>query len=228
VTITNPDGQQATGGGLLTVAAPATSTVGGNINTCSGSQTTILAALTGAGPWNLTWSDGVMQNGVPSSPAIRTVSPSQTTSYSVSTVSDACGTGTASGTTTVTVDPTAECGSFFTVTPCRLADTRAGQGPALAANSTRSFPVGGLCTIPADAKAVAVIVATIDQTTPGNVRLFPAGGVAPLASTLNFVANQVRTNNAIIPLGTSGQISVLTTMSTGSTHFILDVNGYIQ
>jgi N-acetylneuraminic acid mutarotase len=36
--------------------------------------------------------------------------------------------------------------SFFTLTPCRLVDTRNADGPALAPNSTRSFSVtGGVC-----------------------------------------------------------------------------------
>src|SRR5262245_26862379 len=53
--------------------------------------------------------------------------------------------------------------SFFTVDPCRVADTRSPDGPsggpALPANSSRSFPVTGLCGIPTTAKAVAINLA---------------------------------------------------------------------
>ena len=50
--------------------------------------------------------------------------------------------------------------SFFTVTPCRVVDTRwaAGPlgGPALPANTDREFVVTGRCGIPAGAQAVSV------------------------------------------------------------------------
>jgi len=228
VTITNPDGQQATGNNLLSVVGQATSTVAGSTTICTGASTTVQATLTGAGPWDLTWSDGFVQNGVTSSPAIHTVSPSVNTTYSVTAVSDACGAGTASGTTTVNIDSSADCGGFFSVTPCRLVDTRAAQAPALDANSTRSFDVGGQCGIPSDAKAVTVVLAAVDETNAGNLRLFPAGGIKPFVSTINFVANQSRANNAIVPLGTSGQISVFCGMSAGTTQFVLDVTGYFR
>jgi hypothetical protein len=47
-------------------------------------------------------------------------------------------------------------------------------------------------------------------------------------STINFTPNQVRTNNAMVPLGSSGRISVQCTMPAGSTHFVLDVTGYFK
>jgi len=43
--------------------------------------------------------------------------------------------------------------------------------------------------------------------------------------------NKVRANNAVIPLGTGGQIGVTCDMpagSTGRTHLVLDVAGYFQ
>jgi hypothetical protein len=55
--------------------------------------------------------------------------------------------------------------------------------------------------------------------------------VPPTASTINFAANHVRANNAIIPLGSAGQVGVRCDMppgSTGSTHFLMDVFGYFK
>ena len=125
--------------------------------------------------------------------------------------------------------------SFFTLTPCRLADTRnpAGPsgGPALAANRARNFPASGRCGIPPDAKAIAVIVTTVSQTDFGDLRLYPAAAAPPVASTINFAANHVRANNALIPLGSAGQVAVLCDMppgSTGTTHFLMDVFGYFK
>jgi fibronectin type 3 domain-containing protein len=80
-----------------------TATVSGDAAICAGSSTLISAALTGSGPWNLTWSDGVMQNGVVSSPATRTVSPAVSTTYTVTAVSNSGCSGTASGSAVVTV-----------------------------------------------------------------------------------------------------------------------------
>jgi len=211
------------------VTAPPTATVSGDTTICQGASTTVQAALTGLGPWNLTWSPDNLMQSPSSSPAIRTVTPAQTTTYQVSAVSNAvCGSGTSSGSATVTIDGGVDCGSFVTVTPCRLVDTRSGQGPALAANTTRSFDVRGLCGVPLDAKAVAITLAAVDETNVGNLRLYPAGAVAPFASTINFIPSTVRTNNAIIPLGSSGQISVLCTMTSGSTNFVMDVTGYFK
>ena len=122
--------------------------------------------------------------------------------------------------------------SLFTVTPCRVADTREAPGPsggpALAANSVRAFPVSGLCQIPASAKAVAVNLAVFLPSNDGDLRVYPSGGTAPLASTINFRPGIVRANNAIVALGTAGQISVQCDMPSGQTHFFFDVYGYFQ
>ncbi len=125
--------------------------------------------------------------------------------------------------------------AFFTVTPCRLVDTRnppgPSGGPALSANSGRTFPVSGLCSIPGTAKAVALILVAVAPSDSGDIRLYPAGGAAPLTSAINFRLGLTRANNAVIPLGTGGQISAFCDMpvgSTGSTHFVIDAYGYFQ
>lgn len=85
--------------------APATATVSGDATICFGASATIQAALTGAPPWSVTWSDGVVQSNVPASPATRLVSPTATTTYTVTAVADANGPGTASGSAQVVVSP---------------------------------------------------------------------------------------------------------------------------
>jgi len=126
-------------------------------------------------------------------------------------------------------------GKFFTLPPCRVADTRnppgPSGGPALAANITRSFPAAGLCGIPSDARAIAINVTVTQETDFGDLRLYPTGGPPPGSSTINFVVNKDRANNAIIPLGTGGQISTQCDMppgSMGTTHFLYDVYGYFK
>jgi hypothetical protein len=121
---------------------------------------------------------------------------------------------------------------YYTVTPCRLADTRTapgpGGGPALSANSTRNFPVTGRCTVPADARAVAVNVTATAGTQMGNFRIYAAGTSLPTASVVNFVANRARANNAITALGTNGEVTVRCDMVSGSAHFVMDVVGYFK
>src|SRR5262249_15386660 len=122
--------------------------------------------------------------------------------------------------------------AFFTVAPCRVADTRdppgPSGGPALDANTTRTFPVTGICSIPAEARAVAIIMAVFNPSDDGDLRVYPAGGAAPLASSINFRPGIVRANNVSIPLGSGGQISVQCDMPSGSTNFFFDVYGYFQ
>ena len=121
---------------------------------------------------------------------------------------------------------------FHTLTPCRIADTREAAGPrggpALAAGSTRNFPVGGICGLPGTAKAVAVNVTVVNATSVGYLTVYPVGSSLPGASTINFRSGVVRANNAILTLGVSGQVSVFNGMASGSTDFVLDVSGWFE
>jgi murein DD-endopeptidase MepM/ murein hydrolase activator NlpD/sugar lactone lactonase YvrE len=120
---------------------------------------------------------------------------------------------------------------FFTVRPCRVFDTRESSGPTggapLTCGAEQSFAVAGRCEVPANAKAVSLNLTGTGSTAHGNVRLFASGTTAPLASSLNYAAGQTRANNAVAPLGDGGRISVLCSPS-GTTHVVLDVNGYFQ
>jgi subtilisin-like proprotein convertase family protein len=121
---------------------------------------------------------------------------------------------------------------FYALPPCRVADTRTTTPPALGANTLRTFPAAGVCSIPADATAIAIVATVVGETDFGDLRIFPAGLTPiPLASTLNFAVNHVKANNAIVPLGTAGAISVQCDMpsgSTGTTNFLFDVFGYFK
>jgi len=122
--------------------------------------------------------------------------------------------------------------NFYTVAPCRVFDTRVVSGPTagapLACGGDVDFTViGGTCGVPSNAKAVSVNITVAEPSTQGNLRLFASGAPAPLVSTLNYAAAQTRANNAVAPLGTAGKVAVRCAPS-GTTHVILDVNGYFQ
>ena len=168
-----------------------------------------------------------------------TRTPSRTATITPTVTPTGAPTGTPTVTPTITPtptpNPTATPGSgagLFAVAPCRLADTRnpdgPSGGPALDANTVRTFPVANLCGIPASATAVAINLAVVLPSNDGDLRLYPAGEAAPLASSINFRGGIVRASNAIIRLGAGGQISVQCDMPSGGTHFFLDVYGYFQ
>ena len=122
--------------------------------------------------------------------------------------------------------------SFYTVTPCRVADTRDPAGPfgapALAAGTERTFTIAGRCGIPATATAVSFNITVTGPTAFGHLSLYPGGTSTPLVSAINFRAGQTRANNAIVPLGAGGTLAVSNGQPTGTTEFIIDVNGYFE
>jgi hypothetical protein len=139
---------------------------------------------------------------------------------------------TSTPTPTQTHTPTPPAAGFYSLTPCRLADTRdaAGPlgGPALQAGETRTFVMVGTCGIPPEADAVAVNVTVTQPTAAGHITISPSGIAVPLASTLNYSAGQTRANNAIVQLGAGGAIAVTCGQADGTAHFIVDVVGYFR
>jgi uncharacterized repeat protein (TIGR03803 family) len=98
------NGCTSTGCVLVTVKPLATANVSGSTTTCPGVLNTIEATLTGTSPWILWWSDGVVTTNS-GDVVIRTVSPSSTTTYTVTNLSDGlCSGGTITGNATVTVN----------------------------------------------------------------------------------------------------------------------------
>jgi hypothetical protein len=119
---------------------------------------------------------------------------------------------------------------FYTVSPCRVFDTREAGGPTagapLACGTTYDFTmVGGACGVPSGAKAVSLNVTVTQPSAQGNVRLFATGTPVPLVSMLNYVAGLNRANNAVAPLDGAGRVAARCSPS-GTTHLIVDVNGY--
>ncbi len=123
-------------------------------------------------------------------------------------------------------------GSFHTVVPCRVLDTRdpAGPfgGPRLTAGADRTYVLPNRCQIPTTARAVSVNLTVIGPTEPGHLTIFPAGTPPPNTSAINFRAGQIRANNGILTLGSGGAIVVRCGIASGGSDFVLDVNGYFD
>ncbi len=119
--------------------------------------------------------------------------------------------------------------SFRTVTPCRIADTRAGQGfsgsfgpPTMAAAESRAIPVAAsVCGVPT-ASAYSLNVTVVPPAPLAYLTLWPSGSALPLVSTLNAFEGQTAANAALVP-ATAGSVSVFT---SNASDVILDINGY--
>ena len=139
---------------------------------------------------------------------------------------------------------------FVGIAPCRIADTRTGQGfsgqagpPILLANATRNFQITGSpgtlpappngCpagAIPAQADAVSIQFTIVTPTDGGNLVAWPAGSVQPQVSVLNWAAGTVALGSGtIVALSGAGALSVRLNMAVAqSAHLVVDVNGYFS
>lgn len=129
--------------------------------------------------------------------------------------------------------PSASTYQFFTLPPCRVADTRLTPngplaGPHLNANQKRDFPVmtspcfQGIAQPQAYSLNVTVTPHVAHQTLD-YLTIWPTGQTQPTVSTLNNPTGTNVANAAIVPAGTNGQISAFT---PEDTDLIIDVNGY--
>ena len=121
---------------------------------------------------------------------------------------------------------------IFTLTPCRVLDTRNPNGPlggpAITVGPDRTFVLAGHCGIPITAKALSINVTITQPTAQGDLRIYPGGSPLPLVSAINYRPGQTRANNAIAPLGPAGDLLVHCDQASGTVHLIIDVNGYFQ
>jgi hypothetical protein len=74
------------------------------------------------------------------------------------------------------------------------------------------------------AAAYSLNITVTNTLGPGFIKIYPQGSLAPVVSTLNFVAGQTVANAAIVPAGTGGGIAVVAGVS--GTDLIIDINGY--
>jgi hypothetical protein len=130
---------------------------------------------------------------------------------------------------------------FYTVTPCRMVDTRNATGPLggprLTSGQVRNFPLlSAACGIPPSAKAISINATLVTPPTPGSVVTYPGDAPVPVINTVSVgAASEVRASNTILLLALTGDGSanVLATFAPngsapGTVQFLIDVNGYFQ
>ena len=125
--------------------------------------------------------------------------------------------------------------TFIAMTPCRVMDTRAGQGftgafgpPSLGAFGTARqvpMPASTTCTIPSNAGAYSLNITAVSPGVLSFLSVWPAGQPYPNVSTLNdsSPSGGAVANAAIVPAGTGGAIQMV---AGNPTDVIIDINGY--
>lgn len=138
-------------------------------------------------------------------------------------------------------------GGFHPLTSARVADTRCALSPPPSFCGAEGVPpvnhgagrigpagqdtvtVTGVGGVPAAGVAAVVVnLAAVAPTAPGYVTVapggtIPAGGPAA-SSSINFVAGEVLSNKVIVPVSSSGTISVYN--AAGNTDVAIDVDGW--
>jgi hypothetical protein len=121
---------------------------------------------------------------------------------------------------------------FYTVTPCRIADTRDTNGPyggpALSANTDRTIVVAGRCGIPSTAESIVLNVTVTGSTQAGDLRLYPSGSSPSQSTAINYAAGKTRANNGSYGVGSNGALVLHCDQVGGTVNAILDVSGYFE
>ena len=110
--------------------------------------------------------------------------------------------------------------SLYSVTPCRVLDTRNGTGAFV---GTLAVPVyGSSCAPPATAQAYVLNATVVPPGFLNYLTLWAEGGAQPYVSSLNSYDGAITSNMAIVPTF-NGSIDAF---SSDSTQLILDLSSY--
>jgi uncharacterized repeat protein (TIGR03803 family) len=120
---------------------------------------------------------------------------------------------------------------FYSLTPCRVLDTRKANGnlggPSLTGGQERDFPVLASSCIPQgvtpQAYSMNFTVVPVQGQPLGYLTVWPQGQSKPLVSTLNNLTATIVANAAIVPAGTGGGIA---TYPDENTQLVADIDGY--
>ena len=114
---------------------------------------------------------------------------------------------------------------FYPLTPCRLVDTRNGNGGPLQAGVERDYTIPPHCNVPSSAVAYSFNV-TVQPMNGGldYLTVWPKGETRPITSTLNAPTGTTVANAAIVAAGAHNATAFYA--HSNSTTLILDVNGY--
>jgi len=120
-------------------------------------------------------------------------------------------------------------GSYFVpITPVRITDTRVPtNGTPIVANTSESFNLATTASgIPANAAAVATNFTVVAGDAPGYLTVYPTSATAnPVASDVNWVANEIIPNFTIADANGTGKVAVYNSHGT-TINVVIDAFGY--
>jgi uncharacterized repeat protein (TIGR03803 family) len=110
--------------------------------------------------------------------------------------------------------------SLYTVTPCRVLDTRKTTGAFTGALTVNV--VGSPCAPPSAAQAYVFNATVLPSGDLGYLTLWPDSETQPVVSTLNAVDGAITSNMAIVP-NKDGKTAAY---ASGTTQLVLDISAY--
>jgi hypothetical protein len=116
---------------------------------------------------------------------------------------------------------------FYTVEPCRLYDSRDGDGPFTPAEQ-RELQVATDCGVPYDAVAVTANLTAADATSTGSFIVFPNATEPTVSNALSYRPGINIAAGGIYPLSGNGlgTLSVLADLAAGQVDLVFDITGY--
>ena len=111
--------------------------------------------------------------------------------------------------------------SLYPVAPCRVLDTRNGNGQPFLGEKTVNV-VGSPCAPPSNAQAYVFNATVVPPGQMPYLTLWPDGQPQPIVSTLNAYDGFITSNMAFVPT-TNGTVDAY---AAGLTQLILDISGY--
>jgi hypothetical protein len=113
--------------------------------------------------------------------------------------------------------------SLYPLAPCRVLDTRSGNGAFNGALNPPVDVLGSPCGVPSQSQAYVLNATVVPVGSLGYLTLWPDGQQQPGVSTLNAYDGAITSNMAIVPAGNNGKIDAF---AYGTTNLILDISSY--
>jgi len=122
--------------------------------------------------------------------------------------------------------PGSQTYQFYSLTPCRIVDTRNGQDQGmLQAGVERDYTIPPNCGIPSDAAAYSFNVTVLPAAGGLDyLTVWPEGESRPTVSTLNDKTGTVVANAAIVPAGSENATAFYA--HSNASNLLVDVDGY--
>jgi hypothetical protein len=114
---------------------------------------------------------------------------------------------------------------FYPLPPCRIVDTRSGNGGILQAGVERDYTIPPNCGVPSSATAYSFNVTVLPSAGGLDyLTVWPQGESQPVVSTLNDNTGTVVANAAIVPAGSNNTTAFYA--HNNATNLLVDINGY--